>query len=147
MRTLILFFAFYMVSFLVYGISEISLDTTARNTVIGITTNIFLILFYISPLSTLPAVIKSKDASSIHPVLTLVSLVNGALWCVYGFALRDVFIWMPNGVGVLCCVVLVSLRVMFPKGKTSNSGLDAEKGSENGEGEVEGRVRVKEIKL
>ncbi|KAH6564996.1 hypothetical protein BASA62_007589 [Batrachochytrium salamandrivorans] len=67
-----------------------------------------------APLSGFYSVIKNKDASSIDPILAAASLVNGSLWSIYGLALGDAFIWSPNLLGVVFCVVQFVLMAVYP---------------------------------
>ncbi|KAH6579315.1 hypothetical protein BASA60_003329 [Batrachochytrium salamandrivorans] len=65
------------------------------------------------PLSDLANVIRSRDASTINPVLAFCSLLNGSLWTGYGFAISDPFVWGPNIVGVVLTLVQLGLIVVF----------------------------------
>lgn len=59
-------------------------------------------MFYGSLLSTHVTLIRKKNASSINPLLAIASFINSLLWTVYGFAVLDWFIAIPNGLGVCC---------------------------------------------
>ncbi|KAH6591717.1 hypothetical protein BASA50_008520 [Batrachochytrium salamandrivorans] len=83
-------------------------------TIMGLVCVMILAVFYSAPLSGFYSVIKNKDASSIDPILAAASLVNGSLWSIYGLALGDAFIWSPNLLGVVFCVVQFVLMAVYP---------------------------------
>ncbi|EGF81946.1 hypothetical protein BATDEDRAFT_16153 [Batrachochytrium dendrobatidis JAM81] len=88
-------------------------------TVLGSVCVFILVIFYASPLSDLASVIRSRDASSINPILGFCSLLNGALWTGYGFAISDPFIWAPNVVGVVLSIVQLFLCFLFRGNKST----------------------------
>ena len=52
--------------------------------------------------------------SPLAPV-TLPQVSNCALWTTYGvFAARDIFVWGPNGIGLLLGLAQLSLKLCFP---------------------------------
>lgn len=46
-------------------------------------------------------VVATRNCASILPMLAILSVVNGALWVAYGFAIDAPFVWAPNAFGVL----------------------------------------------
>lgn len=40
--------------------------------------------------------------------------LNAALWTTYGVAVTDVYIYLPNGIGLALSVMQVALRAVFP---------------------------------
>ncbi|KAJ3052826.1 hypothetical protein HK097_005588 [Rhizophlyctis rosea] len=82
-------------------------------TVLGVFSTIVLLSLYASPLSTLYRVVVERNAASIALPLAFTSLVNGALWFVYGLAIMDHFVWVPNGAGAILAVVQLVLRFIF----------------------------------
>ena len=46
-------------------------------------------VFYLSPLSTLLHVLRSKSSASLHLPLSIMTIVNGGLWVGYGLAEWD----------------------------------------------------------
>jgi solute carrier family 50 protein (sugar transporter) len=74
-----------------------------------------LLLFYASPLSTVVEVVRSRSSDSLHLPLSVMNIVNGSLWLVYGLAITDYFIAVPNGVGALLGVVYCALICAFPR--------------------------------
>lgn len=81
----------------------------------GFTCNFVLLTYYAAPLSTLWTVLRSRSAASINPLLALANGLNGALWTAYGIAIADLFISVPNGVGLLLSMVLIACMALFWK--------------------------------
>jgi solute carrier family 50 protein (sugar transporter) len=98
-------------------------DRGQAQVLLGIAAVIALVVFYSSPLSNLVKVIKSKDARSIHPGLAVASAINGLLWTCYGFAVKDMFIALPNFLGILSALVQLVLLYIF-KGTYSRKSED-----------------------
>ena len=74
-----------------------------------------MLLLFASPLSTIAEVLKTRDASSILAPLTLSQVANCALWTAYGiFAARDIFVWVPNGTGLVLGLIQLALKLLFP---------------------------------
>lgn len=63
----------------------------------GFTSNAILLIYYAAPLSTIFTVIKTRSSASLHLPLCIMNTINGVLWLIYGLALKDYFIWVPNG--------------------------------------------------
>lgn len=77
-----------------------------------------LVLFYAFPLSTMVEVIRTRDSSSIIAPLSALSWLNGACWTVYGvLAIKNPWVWAPNGIGVVLASVQLLLSLIYPKTK------------------------------
>ena len=74
-----------------------------------------LIFFYGAPLSTFYTVLKERNSSSIHVPTMITNTLNGTFWSIYGFAVSDMFVAIPNGIGALFGVLQVVLIVLFPR--------------------------------
>ncbi|WIA32663.1 hypothetical protein OEZ86_003464 [Tetradesmus obliquus] len=81
----------------------------------GFTCNAITIAYYGAPLSSALVVVRSKDSSCIYLPTCIANLVNASLWVAYGIAVKDPFIWVPNGVGGVFAVLLILLCVIFPR--------------------------------
>ena len=84
-------------------------------TLLAIAANAILLCFYTSPLSTVANIIKTKDSSSLTLPLCVMNIVNGTLWLMYGLAVGDYFIWVPNGIGALLGAFQTSLCFIYTK--------------------------------
>jgi uncharacterized protein with PQ loop repeat len=85
--------------------------------------NVVLFMYYTSPLSTLADVLRHRDSSSLTLPMSVMNVVNGLLWLVYGLVRSDAFIWLPNGVGACLGAVQVFLCCIFPRRQTQASAM------------------------
>ncbi|GFR50426.1 hypothetical protein Agub_g12645 [Astrephomene gubernaculifera] len=72
-----------------------------------------LALYYLVPLSTLVAIVRSRNAASIYPPLAATAIANGTMWAVYGLAIRDINLWLPNSFGAILGAVQLLLRFKY----------------------------------
>lgn len=89
----------------------------ARQLLAGYVANAFLLVYYSSPLSTMAKVFKEKSAASINALVSSFTVLNGSLWTIYGLAVADKFIWVPNFVGAVLGVVQLTLVGIFGTAK------------------------------
>mmetsp|Transcript_2505 Transcript_2505/g.3831 ORF Transcript_2505/g.3831 Transcript_2505/m.3831 type:complete len:292 (-) Transcript_2505:708-1583(-) len=106
-----------------------------RAEIIGLASNINLIVFYGAPLSTILEVLRTRNSSSIHRRTLVMSLLNAFFWTAYGFAIVDIMVIFPNATGLLLGIFQVCLCVVF----SSNMKVDNRKGhqlvqNEDGDG-------------
>ncbi|KAG2502021.1 hypothetical protein HYH03_000515 [Edaphochlamys debaryana] len=80
----------------------------------GLAGNTIALIYYAAPLTTMWDVIRTRNSSSILVPLTVMNTLNAALWTTYGIAVLDVYIWLPNGIGLALSVLQIALRVVFP---------------------------------
>ncbi|XP_057769419.1 bidirectional sugar transporter SWEET6b-like [Salvia miltiorrhiza] len=74
--------------------------TTRRSMIVGILCDIFGILMYASPLSTMRLVIQQKNPESMPFWLCVTGFLNGAIWFCYAFLKKfDPYLAFGNGVG------------------------------------------------
>ncbi|KAE8888262.1 hypothetical protein PF005_g28103 [Phytophthora fragariae] len=71
------------------------------------------IALYASPLANMKKVIETKDASSLPITISAVFLGNAALWVVYSITVGDMFVMVPNLLGMLLCAAQVALYVKY----------------------------------
>jgi len=93
----------------------------AAKNCMGIVCIIVLCAMYVSPLTSMAEVIKTKNSSSLNTLMTIASFINGFLWLVYGLFFNDFYVWFPNGLGVISALIQVCLIVMFHKNSVRNS--------------------------
>jgi solute carrier family 50 (sugar transporter) len=74
-----------------------ALDKATTELIVGTVVNLNLVFFYGSPLSTIFTVLRERNSSSIHIPTMITNTLNGTFWLVYGFAVMDFFIFVPNG--------------------------------------------------
>ncbi|KAG6949275.1 hypothetical protein JG688_00014690 [Phytophthora aleatoria] len=71
------------------------------------------ICLYAAPLQTMKLVISTKSSASLPITMCVVNLFNGMLWCMYAILSNDMFVLTPNSLGVVMCIVQVSLAVIY----------------------------------
>ena len=91
----------------------------------GLFANFILLCYYAAPLSTVAAVVRSRDASSISGPLVLVNAGNGLLWTVYGAAVEDALVWAPNLAGVALAAAQLALKLAFRGARASTTAVAA----------------------
>ncbi|KAL8570385.1 hypothetical protein ACOMHN_035803 [Nucella lapillus] len=69
---------------------------------------------YASPMATVRDVCRTKSVESISFLLVLSNFVSGVCWFWYGILLKNLFVTMPNCLGVLFGVVQLSLFCCYP---------------------------------
>ncbi len=97
-----------------------------RKVVIGTSVMIFNILYYAAPLSTVVKIIKLRDSSSILGQMVVVNLLNAVMWFIYGVALGDFNISVPNGMGIALACIQLLILVAFRKKPNSLPQQDVE---------------------
>ncbi|KAL7506635.1 hypothetical protein ACHAXN_003887 [Cyclotella atomus] len=105
---------------IITAICFLDADKSQKELIVGIAVNINLLFFYGAPLSTIFAVLKTRDSSSIHRWTMLMNTANATFWTAFGFGTSDYFIMVPNGIGAILGVIQMILRVTVP----SNGGTE-----------------------
>ena len=72
------------------------------------------ILYYGVPLTSMRDIIHTKDASRLYLPTILINLANSSLWFIYGLALGDVAVYLPNTIGATLTTVQLVLYFMYP---------------------------------
>lgn len=89
-------------------------SAATRSGALGTYASAICVLLFASPLSTISRVIRTGNAASILAPLTAAQCLNCLLWTTYGvFAARDVFVWGPNGTGLILGLAQLALKVCF----------------------------------
>ncbi|CAM9424462.1 unnamed protein product, partial [Ectocarpus fasciculatus] len=83
-------------------------------TVVAFVANGLCIIYYSAPCSTMLTVVRTRDPSSLHLPMILANALNAVMWCVYGFfALNDLFVYVPNGIGLFLATLQLSLIAIY----------------------------------
>ncbi|ETI38841.1 Bidirectional sugar transporter SWEET7b [Phytophthora nicotianae] len=91
----------------------ISVQTAQLKEIIGYCAVSINICLYAAPLQTMKLVINTKSSASLPFTMCVVNLFNGTLWCMYAILSNDMFVLTPNSLGVVMCVVQVTLAVIY----------------------------------
>ncbi|CAD6247257.1 unnamed protein product [Miscanthus lutarioriparius] len=86
-----------------------------RSMVVGIFCVLFGTGMYAAPLSVMKMVIQTKSVEYMPLFLSLASLVNGICWTAYALIHFDLYITIPNGLGVLFAVAQLVLYAIYYK--------------------------------
>lgn len=90
-------------------------DSDMQEMVIGTCCMVFTISYYGAPLSTMYQVIKLRDSSSLYGPLLCVNATASTMWFIYGFAINDINIFLPNVIGASLAVLQLALLIIFYK--------------------------------
>ncbi|TVU32384.1 hypothetical protein EJB05_24114 [Eragrostis curvula] len=86
-----------------------------RSMVVGILCVLFGTGMYAAPLSVMKMVIQTKSVEYMPLFLSLASLVNGICWTAYALIKFDLYITIPNGLGVMFAVAQLILYAIYYK--------------------------------
>ena len=122
---------FYVGVYMICGLIVTSaLDERRDGNVREIAANVFgfavmpaLIAMYASPLSTIARVLSTGSSASVDGGITTVNFVNASSWTIYGLAIGDYFIGVPNGLGVVLGAALIALKLAYPADKQRDGGV------------------------
>ena len=98
------------------------LSDRAKETIIGVSVNLNLVVFYGAPLSTIWTVLTTQSSSSIHVRTMLTNTFNGIFWAAYGIAISDLFIAVPNSLGAALGAIQFVLCFLFPRREKVGDG-------------------------
>jgi solute carrier family 50 (sugar transporter) len=90
---------------------------------LGVMGNIVVFLLFASPLATFSKVISTKDSSSINRPFAFCQVLNCLIWLLYGTAISDIYVALPNLVGLSLGVVQVLLIFIYRAGRAIESAL------------------------
>ncbi|XP_057522789.1 bidirectional sugar transporter SWEET4 [Amaranthus tricolor] len=89
--------------------------TQRRSLFVGILCVIFCLGMYVSPLTVMGKVIKTKSVTYMPFWLSVGSLANGIIWTIYAFLPLDQWILIPNGLGTLSGATQLILYACYYK--------------------------------
>eukprot|EP00891_Asterochloris_glomerata_P001526 jgi/Astpho2/1526/Aster-05400 len=118
MRNTLLFMTIFFATLLsgvALGTSVVTLDADEIKLAWGIAANFVLLLYYSAPLSTVKTVLVTKSSASLYWPMCMMNVINSTLWVVYGRAVGDMFIWVPNAVGFVLGGLQLLLCIIFPR--------------------------------
>lgn len=83
--------------------------------VVGLLVNLNLVGLYAAPLQTMKEVVREKDSGSIHRPTLVMAHANATFWLLYGLALRDAYVVLPNGVGLSLSLAQAALCLAYSR--------------------------------
>ncbi|CAM6084114.1 unnamed protein product [Calypogeia fissa] len=72
---------------------------------------------YASPLSVARMVILTRSVEFLPILLCVFFFINSCIWTLYGTFTMDIFVLIPNGLGVVCGVAQIALYVIYRNAK------------------------------
>ncbi|KAE8694560.1 Bidirectional sugar transporter SWEET6a [Hibiscus syriacus] len=89
--------------------------TKKRSMFVGILCVVFNIGMYVSPLTVMSMVIKTKSVKYMPFTLSLFNVLNGIVWMIYALLKFDINVLIPNGLGSLSGMIQLILYAWFYK--------------------------------
>jgi solute carrier family 50 (sugar transporter) len=111
----------WMVIILVVSLTT-SLSKETKLQVVGVAVNLNLVGYYCAPLSTAYIVVQRRMSSTIHIPTMLLNTVGGLFWGIYGTAVADPILIVPNFVGVVLGLLQMVLCFVFPRNQVRPKG-------------------------
>uniref|UniRef100_K3WSB2 Sugar transporter SWEET1 n=1 Tax=Globisporangium ultimum (strain ATCC 200006 / CBS 805.95 / DAOM BR144) TaxID=431595 RepID=K3WSB2_GLOUD len=106
----------YSLIFIVLLSLAVSHSPEESQLIIGVPGNILSILTASSPLLQVRTILRRKDASCLPFGMSVMTVVAGGVWMVYGIMLQDNLIIYPNLFALTMGIIQVSLIIMYPGG-------------------------------
>ncbi|KAK1433808.1 hypothetical protein QVD17_10725 [Tagetes erecta] len=85
----------------------------SRSMIVGMICIFFTILMYVSPLTVMKMVIKTKSVKYMPLTLSVATFANSIVWCVYALLQFDPYILVPNALGSLSAIVQLILYAAY----------------------------------
>ncbi|XP_065191022.1 sugar transporter SWEET1-like [Sycon ciliatum] len=110
-------FVFYLALFVFPSVALVHRFVDAHKAMLamGLVCNSLTISVYAAPLGTLQEVIKQRNTSSMSPPLILANWLSAAVWSAYGIVINDIFIIVPNSLGLVLCSIQCGLLLVYPR--------------------------------
>ncbi|CAH1426332.1 unnamed protein product [Lactuca virosa] len=110
------YFGFVVLDVVCFGVvvafTLVAFEGGSRRTFTGILCATFTTMMYAAPLAALRTTIKTKSVEYM-PILLVFSLfVNGCVWLTFALLVTDVFVLVPNAIGILLGVLQFCVYLM-----------------------------------
>lgn len=93
----------------------------SRQLVAGTVCVVLSIAMYVSPLSIIGLVIRTKSVEYMPFLLSLFNLLNALVWAAYSVVTRDIFVAIPNAIGCVCGVIQLTVYCMYRNSKATST--------------------------
>ncbi|KAL2347074.1 hypothetical protein Fmac_001074 [Flemingia macrophylla] len=98
---------------------------------------VFATSVFAAPLSIIRVVIRTKSVEFLPFPLSLLLLISAIMWLLYGICLNDIYVTLPNVVGLTFGVIQIGLYAMYRNNKpVKDQKLPEHKGEIENEGNV-----------
>jgi uncharacterized protein with PQ loop repeat len=116
---------FFLILGMLIGITMSSWEKSAKDLVVALIANTACVMYYGAPCSSMYKVIVTKDSSSLFLPMIFVNFLNAILWSVYGyFALHDLFVVVPNSIGLFLSMLQLCLLAAYPSLSLQKNGYE-----------------------
>ena len=100
-------------SYAVYRGLTIVVDDDA---VVGKICNVTAIIVFLSPIQLIYRVLREKNNYFLIPIYTAwVSLFSTSCWVTYGIMITDVYLMIPNIIGIILAIIQIVIYIIFKK--------------------------------
>lgn len=108
-----------VVAFTIGAILPLLVDEDKKNgvalSILGYVACATCMFYYLSPLTVLMEIIKTKDAAGLYTPMIVMNLITSAMWGAYGFIfIGDVVVYGPNLFAVLLSGVQLGIKCCYP---------------------------------
>ncbi|KAG7345869.1 sugar efflux transporter [Nitzschia inconspicua] len=103
--------------FSVIGFGE-DISPNGKELTVGTVTNLCLVFFYGAPLSSIAIVLKTRNTATLHVPTMFTNTASSVFWGVYGLAVMDFFVLVPNLVGAALGFIQIALYLTYPRVET-----------------------------
>ncbi|KAK7353775.1 hypothetical protein VNO80_19227 [Phaseolus coccineus] len=79
---------------------------------------VFATSVFAAPLSIIRVVIRTKSVEFLPFPLSMLLLLSAIMWLLYGISLKDIYVTLPNVVGLTFGVIQIVLYAMYRNNKT-----------------------------
>ncbi|KAL9313971.1 hypothetical protein ACSQ67_019423 [Phaseolus vulgaris] len=79
---------------------------------------VFATSVFAAPLSIIRVVIRTKSVEFLPFPLSMLLLLSAIMWLLYGISLKDIYVTLPNVVGLTFGVIQIVLYMMYRNNKT-----------------------------
>jgi solute carrier family 50 protein (sugar transporter) len=115
----------YSLVFLMLLSLAVSHSPTESQLIIGVPGNILSVLTAASPLLQVKTILRLKDASCLPFGMSVMNVVAGGVWMIYGLMLGDPLVILPNMFALTMGIIQVSLIVLYPGAAASKGYMAA----------------------
>ncbi|KAI3707762.1 hypothetical protein L2E82_36566 [Cichorium intybus] len=100
-------------------VTQMGMEGDMRIDVVGLLGAGLNIVMYASPLSAMRLVVSTKSVEYMPFLLSLFLFLNGGVWTLYAFLVKDWFLGVPNGTGFVLGLAQLALYSFYKNSKPS----------------------------